>query len=566
MHETSDDVRLEVAPDGSAVVQHHLRYRVVAGHFKTIDVVGVDPHAEIAPEAVVTPEKGGAELPARAEPVEKSPGTLRILIDEGKGLGRGTYLVDVKYRLDLVAAKALVRDGAMWKLSWTAPAAPEGHDGARVVFDLPSAPTEPRLAATADATTTLPTLHRSPGRDELELLRAHVPRGEAATWVARVDPRAFPRVVTPDLRPPAAPEVAPPSLLARNLPRILVVSAFVLLAGLLGALLGAKQRSVEHAAALAGALARPVLRVPWGMAPVVYGGVTSLGLASLLWYSPPVGALLVVVAMMLAAHRAPAPIAKPRGPGEWRPVPDRALLPPRPAPLPTDGLDIGSPRGRLTLAALEGAILLVALLGRAFVPELALALPLASAALLPLFLTGTRAQMTPPRTDLAARLLRPARDALASVVDLAHVDVVTLGRFVEGPAATKTSGVVLDELRLSCAPRDRTPGLCAVELAVATCPSGSATPEVLVRFDQESAAADRVLRLTRGAMVLRGRSPDERVARLSPEEATASSAAELVGRLVLGLEGRRATDRDAAIRDGALVWTGPERRLRAAVA
>ena len=30
MHETSDDVRLDVGPDGVATVQHHLRYRVVA--------------------------------------------------------------------------------------------------------------------------------------------------------------------------------------------------------------------------------------------------------------------------------------------------------------------------------------------------------------------------------------------------------------------------------------------------------------------------------------------------------------------------------------------------------
>src|SRR4051794_8767350 len=40
---TSYDVRLEVGPDESRTVQHHLRYRIIAGHFKTFDLVGIDP-------------------------------------------------------------------------------------------------------------------------------------------------------------------------------------------------------------------------------------------------------------------------------------------------------------------------------------------------------------------------------------------------------------------------------------------------------------------------------------------------------------------------------------------
>jgi hypothetical protein len=225
--------------------------------------------------------------------------------------------------------------------------------------------------------------------------------------------------------------------------------------------------------------------------------------------------------------------------------------------LPTDPLDAGTPRGRIALAAALGGIALVSSLVRLRFPELGIALPLASTALLPLFFTGTRAQLVPSRVDVAARLLRPARDALASAVDLSHVDVATIARVVDGAPA-------VDELRLSCVPRDRTPGLRAVELAVATCPSGSAVPEVLLRFDGDSAAADRIARLAPTAPVARGRAPEERVARLSPAEENAVGAAALLGRLLLSLEGRRASDRHAP--PSSKRWSGPERRLRPAIA
>src|SRR5690349_963799 len=73
MHETSDDVRLEIGPDGVATVAHRLRIRVVAGHFKTLELAGIDARAQVAPQALVTAEKGGAELPARVEADPKLP-------------------------------------------------------------------------------------------------------------------------------------------------------------------------------------------------------------------------------------------------------------------------------------------------------------------------------------------------------------------------------------------------------------------------------------------------------------------------------------------------------------
>ncbi len=557
MHETSDDVRLEVGPEGVANVQHHLRYRIVAGHFKTFELAGIDPRAELSTDAVLTPEKGGAEVVARVEQVPKTPGTVRFVIDEGKGLTRGAEVVDVKYRPDLVGAKLLTRDGAMWKLAWTAPPAPEGHDGARVIFDLPTAPTEPRLAAAAESTTTLATLRRAAERDELELVRPHVPRGEAVVWSARVDPKAFPRVTSPELRPPPPTDVAAPSLLGTNLKRVLVAIGFAALAGTLAALLRSKQKAVHAAAALRGARARSLVDVPWGAGPFAYGIVTASALAVLLWSSPIAGALLVALALALAAPRAAAPVARPRGPGAWRALSDpRALVPGRPAPLPTDALDIGTRRGRLTFAAVMLGVGVLAWLLRTRVPQIAIALPLTASALVPIFFTGTRAQLPPTPIELAGRLLRPARDALASTLDLAHVELATIGRVVGRGDDARS----VDEIRLACAPRDRTPGLRAIELALATSSGLAAVPEVFVRFDDVSATSDRIAKVTAGARVVPGRAPEEKVVVLQPDEPTSGAAAALVAKLVLALEGRRATDRVEAAKPAKARWTGKERR------
>lgn len=533
IHQTSDDVRIEVGADGSANVLHHLRYRIVAGRYKTFDLVGVDPRAELVPEAVLTAEKGGQETPARVEMSAKNPGTVHVVIDEGKGLGRGAYLVDVKYRLDLVANKMLTRDGAMWKLAWSAPPAPEGHDGARVTFDVPAAPTEPRLAG--EATTTLATLRRGAARDELELVRPHVSRGDAVVWQARIDPKAFPQVSSPELRPPPPVETAPPSVLASGLARVLVAVGFAALAGALAVLLRGKRAGVRALAESAGMQARPLLALPWGLGPFVYGVATAGALAALLWWSPLAGAALVIFAMAIAAHRSPAPIVKPRRPGSWEPVPMVTPVSERPAGM----LDVGGWSGRLVLALGLVAIAAASYFLRAKIPQIALALPLASAALVPIFVTGTRAQMPPAPVDLAARVLRPARDALASSLDLSHVELKTIGRV--------TTNASVDEVRLAGAPKDRTPGLRAIELALATAPGAwSASPEVLVRFDAASAAARRIDRLAAGQRILRGRTEDESVVRLLPDEPTADAAAALVARLLISLEGRRASDREGA--------------------
>jgi hypothetical protein len=540
VHQTSDDVRVSVGADGIAVVQHHLRYRIVAGHFKALDFAGVEPAAELVAETTVLPEKGG-EIVAHVVPNPKTPGAVKIAFDDPKGLGRGVYVLDVKYRLDLVAAKMLVRDGAMWRLAWTAPPSPEGHDGARVVFELPSAPTEPRLASPEQAATTLATLRRDPEKDELELVRAHIPRGDAVTWSARVDPKAFPRVKSPELRPPVA-SVTASIPVPNHVPIVLVACGLALLAGALAVALGAKQGFFARACEAASVRARPLVPLRWGVGPFAYGAAGAGALAELLWGTPAYGAALVVVAMALAAHRSPAAVVRPRGPGRWQPIADEAVLVARPRDAaPGDALDIGTRAGKMTALALTVSLALAAFLLRTRVAGAAIAIPLVAAALVPLFTTGVRAQLPRGPAELAARVLAPTRDALGRLVDLTHVDVRCLARFREGRAD-------YDEVRLACSPADRIPGLRTIELALAMLEPGApaALPEVLVRFEDGSEAASKIAQLAPGVRVVTGRGPEEKVLRLSPRVPTPAGAARLLARLTCDLEGRRASDRVAA--------------------
>ncbi|MDB4944187.1 MAG: hypothetical protein JWP97_3721 [Labilithrix sp.] len=537
VHQTSDDVRLTVGPDGSALVTHHLRFRVVNGHFKAFDFTGVDAHAQLVTDAVVLPEKGG-EIPAHVEENPKTPGAVRIVNDDPRGLTRGVYVVDVKYTLDLVATKMLVKDGAMWRLGWTSPPSPEGHDGARVVFELPSAPTEPRLASPEQATTTLATLRREPEHDELELVRAHIPRGDAVTWSARVDPKAFPRVTSAELRPPVTASIAAATSVPDHVPFALLATGAALLAAALAYLLREKQAFVVRACAASGVTARPLVPLRSGVAPLAFGVLGTGALGALLWSTPAIGAVLVVLAMLLATHRAPLVVARPRGPGRWQPIADADVLVKRRAPRADgDVLDLTTRTGLLVFLAAAAVLAALSFVLRARVAGAAVAIPLAAAALVPLFVTGTRAQLPRLPSELAARLLAPARDMLGRLVDLAHVEVRCLARFGEGTTT-------FDEVRLTCAPSDPIPGLRSIELALASAPGAAAAlPEVLVRFDDGSAAASRIAALAPGIRVVPGRSPEEKVLRLAPRLPTPAGAARLLARLASDLEGRREGDR-----------------------
>ena len=541
-HFGGDDVRVTVDDAGLARIEHALSYRVTGVPPKGFDFAGIEPEAVIDPLAPVALD---GETTNAAHVERKGETALRINLDGAprRVTGHAVFVVRVSYTLDLVRAHALTLDGAMWRLAWTAPPAPEGYDAARVIFDLPAAPTEPRILA-ADGSVgdegRVVTLRRGPQRDELEMARPHVARGEAAPWMARVDPRAFPRVVEPSLRPPAA----PPEEHARGggLGGWLIAA---LAGALFGALVRLKSSRFGRACAASGVTAGGLLGgASPGARAWLAAGAFALGIAGEIANLYVLGALAILLAMMAATARASRAPASPRGPGQWLPLaPGEAFAVERAA----DALDVTTWRGKGALfATLAGAIAAGLALRPADPAWLWLA-PLDALALLPLFVTGARTQLPPdrvraPRRRLSSlhRLLR--RDASLRVSPWARIPL--------GATAP-------DELRLLVLPRAAMPGVVGIEVGVAwiATPAGyAAETEVLVRVREASAAAARMVALGPHRRPVHGRRTDERVVRLVPALPSRAGAAALVRRLAQELRDRRKSL-------PGVKWPGAERRL-----
>ena len=83
------------------------------------------------------------------------------------------------------------------------------------------------------------------------------------------------------------------------------------------------------------------------------------------------------------------------------------------------------------------------------------------------------------------------------------------------------------------------PGAGGVELGFAEDASGAVTPEVLVRVQATSCASARIAALAPWAASVPGRTPEERVVRLSPRWPSARLAERLAERMALAMIDRR---------------------------
>ncbi|HEY4158640.1 MAG TPA: hypothetical protein VGM29_11110, partial [Polyangiaceae bacterium] len=201
---------MDVDRSGAAVVTQDLTLAVRGGPLPGIELAGVDLDAEPLPEATVSAVSGTkAQLAPTPLLIEKrDDGTLRIEIDRDKGLRTGVYLFHFQYRTNLLKRDLIRREGNEAEVRWIGPRFNQGIDSARVLFRLPAGPLPPTLPA-ADSSSGriddsdalggvfIGNLHRLADKDELDIVRPHVSRGEPVLWRVRTSAKVFDALSAP---------------------------------------------------------------------------------------------------------------------------------------------------------------------------------------------------------------------------------------------------------------------------------------------------------------------------------------------------------------------------------
>ena len=551
----SDDVTIEVDRAGRAVVTHQLIMKVRGGPLRSYRIEGVDADAEPLPDGVVSPARPGSRATA-AIPLKLAVGAdggLVIDIDHPRGIRRGTFLFEFKYVTDLSSGDRIRREGGSVELSWVGPRFQDGIDSARVVFRLPAAPNPPQLPEVAEdpagvnigeelGGVFLSNLRRGHDSDELEVVRPHVAKGEPVVWRIVADPKAFEAFQVVDepvaFEPPPAERGASPRQRA-------VLAAIGLVIALLYALLVMlKARLVRRASELRGAEARALVPLPTPLRAALAGAALAGSVAiGALTGHPTAAGLVLVLAVVLAAHRSPRIGQTMRGPGRWLPLSDDEALErsatDAPA-LPGRFLDVGAPSGFVLLALLVAGFAHAAHRVMQLSPYHGLMLGIGAAALLPIFCTG-RARELP--CDPVAAPRKTLRWLAKKLRKDAGLRVVAWARIPDGQRDP-------DELRLKLMPRHATSGLRGIEVGLEYHQGAGgfvALPCVLVRAVDGSASYEA---LPRSVVWTRGRSAEERVASIRPKLPTRAMCLRLVRRLarLLTAPPRRESKRPAAVR------------------
>jgi hypothetical protein len=523
---TSSTTRIELGTDGSAIVRHELMLEVRGAPLAALTLRGVDEDAVPLPGATVTPlaEAGGA---ARAVELRADGDQLELTMPQRQGLRGASFLVRLGYSTRLFERGALTAlpDGTHSLLRWTGPRFDDGVDSVTLVLKTPAAGLAPEVAARDDADPAygivMSTLRRSRDADELELVRAHVARGEAMTWEVVLDRSLF--AAAPELDTAAVPTPTPTRVEPAPSPPVVIQPAvrsvrgarqrgsvgfsIWLGAGLLYALVvRLKAWSVTQGARARDALPRPW--IPWGPNARALGAGGSFAAAAGLAAAgqpPLVCASWLLLAMAFAAHRKPDDVPYLRGPGDWQPLEASALTPLESPSLPGAWLDAGTLRGALLLAASFGGVIYCAARSFATSPYTGACMLLGGAALFPIFCTGRARELPLDTLQYSRRFLGEATRCLARDASLV---VKPIGRVAAADAQ-------LDELRLAITPARAVPGLLGVELGLEPRHAGVGPRPVIVVRAAEGSECQR--RLPRGLTWTRGRSAEERACLVRPK-------------------------------------------------
>lgn len=539
----SDSVTVDLDRAGSALVTHEILLAIRGGPMKEFSVEPIDADAEMQAEATATLAKSGqaAGLPLPLSVVKDGTKiTLRPLV--GKGLRGGRYSVRFAYRTDLAAAGRVATRVGRTVVEWSGPSFPDGIDSVRVVFRVPRGSTPPRLPSSeaGDATLVedelggvfLSTSRRAADKDELEIVRPHVAKGEVVLWRAVVDgasfdlaPREVPVVVEPEPAPAPTPKAAPRT--SETVPVAIAAAAGAVYA----LLVFLKARLVRAACAARRAVPRPLLPLST-LLRALLAGASMAGAAFLVHFGwPTFAGASLLVALAAATHLAPLAPLTPRGPGKWTRLDDAALdAPPAAEAVPGRFMDVTSLRGFVPFVLLLGGIVTAAvMLGRRSSYE-GVAVALAASALLPLFFTGRGGELPPDPWTAPRALCDWLANALAGdgTLSVHPIGRMPLGRDVP------------DELRLAVAPAEPLPGLLGIEVGLDVHRGAFGyleLPFVILRVQDAAPAANA---LPKGLLWTRGRTEDERVSVLRPKLPTRRLTAELARDVARRLSKKRA--------------------------
>lgn len=513
----SDAVTLDVEAQGQATVSHDLVMRLRGGPLKGTELQGVDFDATPLDGATVT-KVGDAK--AETKPLLLSRGdddTLRVEVDDEKGLRSGTYSFKFKYRTDLRQNSRIVLRGSWAELAWVGPRYAVGLDVAKVTFRLPYAPTAPRLPeidvegeqlGASGANAMLGNLRRSGAVDEFEMIRPHVAKGEPVLWKAWVAPESFAWLK-------AGAESGGVQEQSRNLPKRSPWTRGLplILAGLYACLVAAvvwfKSQAVLGLERQHGVKILPLIRLAstWRAVLAALGAAVALVVA-VRFEQPTTAACSLLVTMLLSTYRRPTVARSLRGPGRWLILSDAEAWQRAAVTVSTRWLDAST---RLGKAVLFGWQLASFGLFGVFVsrePYYAWLILLGAQVSLPSFFTGCHSDMPVAKTSMRRQILR---SMWATIRRNKRLKVSILARFAEGQSTS-------DEVRLRVSGGAMSDGLMSVELATSGC-DALQEPELslVVRVRDGSLAQAK---LSRSLSFGRGRTELERVAVISPALAT----------------------------------------------
>jgi hypothetical protein len=516
-------VRLDAA--GLASVTHRSTWRIVHGPVAWLDVVHLDAPVALDPDAKITTDDG-RELPARAAAIDGT--CVRVNPAEPKALQQGAFTVELRWQVDLVTARELLFDGTSLRMTLAMPAAEDGLDSLRTVFDLPGAPEPPEQivgdpGSAADAAVT--SVRREAGRDILELIRPYAAAHDAITWTVRLDPRAVPAVVGSPLASSSLRAAPPAPGRSSSGP----MAAAVLVLGALSAGFGMLVAKAAGASTVATTpsdlLLRPLIPLPSRFVAALAAGCLFAGTTAQFAGRTLVGSLLVGIACVCAAARWSVGRPAARGPGRWIEIGAEQAF--GSAPRGPWGL-LGVCGAALRYALYAGVMVSLAIAAGQVVAQGRWLATMDCAVLVPLAATG-RARGA--RSPLAAR----GGDRWLSGV---YRRLSALGSQRTAVCGRQLADGSVDEVRVQVLPRDALPGLLGIEIgrAWSTTPVGwNASPEVLVRLLQGSEADAKLRKLAPEAGGILGRCAQERVVRLLPDSPTSGTTAALARQLAEAL-------------------------------